>query len=54
VIPPDSPIDLALVIEEVVPDIQAADADEGDDGEGCEFCGEPLVDGDCDVCGRSL
>jgi hypothetical protein len=51
VIPPDSPIDWALVIEEVVPDIQAADAD---DGEACEFCGEPLVDGDCDVCGRSL
>ena len=53
-IPPDSPIEWALLIEEVIPEVEATQDGDPDDPETCEFCGEPLVDDDCDVCGRSL
>ncbi len=54
VIPPDLPIELALLIEEVIPEVEAAQDGDPDDLKTCEFCGELLVDDDCDVCGRSL
>ncbi len=49
-IPPDSPIDLALVIEEVTPDVEAA-AEDDPESQTCAYGGETLVDGDCESCG---
>jgi hypothetical protein len=50
-IPPRTPLDFAILIEEVLPEIEG---EQDDDPEPCEQCGDLLEDGYCVNCDLEL